>query len=313
MPDMRKNRNLLVLHQGALGDLVLTFPAFRKVRMKYSRIDAICRNQLGKLAEYLHIFDKCFPLESSFFTALWADDAQADSSLRLFFAPYDAVLLFSFSAALEISLRKIAGEKIIRIPSRPKADLQVPVSEYTESRMKDYGFLPEGLPDGTEERFSVSDRPNILIHPGSGSPRKNWPFDRFLRLFRELKKEGAEAEFIFGPAEISLSEYPEVKAEKHRIISDILEITKMMENTEAGLWIGNDSGLTHLAAYTGLSVIAVFGPSDPKRWKPVGNVKIIQAENPDCRPCFEIKDKNCETERCLHDISVADVKNAVFT
>ena len=57
------NSGLLIIHQGALGDLVLTFPAIIGLRKKFSRIDVLCQCQQGKLAAKLGLVEKWYPLE----------------------------------------------------------------------------------------------------------------------------------------------------------------------------------------------------------------------------------------------------------
>ncbi len=83
----------------------------------------------------------------------------------------------------------------------------------------------------------------VLFHSGSGSPRKNWP--RFPELLSRLNGSRAI------PQNLSL-----------------LELSR--EIAKARLFIGNDSGITHLAAYIGCPTIALFGPTDPRVWGPIG-------------------------------------------
>jgi heptosyltransferase III len=89
----------------------------------------------------------------------------------------------------------------------------------------------------------------IVFHPGSGSPKKNWPF------FEELRLRAPECRAI--PQNLSLA-----------------ELSRYLRNVRA--FIGNDSGITHLAAYSGCPTIALFGPTDPRIWGPIGRrVRII--------------------------------------
>lgn len=85
--------------------------------------------------------------------------------------------------------------------------------------------------------------PEILIHPGSGSTKKNWP------LFDELKRLLPAARML--PQDLSL-----------------VELSRFVRKARG--FIGNDSGITHLAAYLGCPTIALFGPTDPRTWGPIG-------------------------------------------
>src|SRR5438093_9943120 len=83
----------------------------------------------------------------------------------------------------------------------------------------------------------------VLVHPGSGSPKKNWPY--FEVLMNRLK--GA----MPLPKDLTLR-----------------ELSHHLRRCRA--YIGNDSGITHLAAYIGCPTIALFGPTDPRGWGPIG-------------------------------------------
>ena len=93
---------------------------------------------------------------------------------------------------------------------------------------------------------------DILIHTGSGSPKKNWPF------FDELMKWLPEARTI--PTNLSL-----------------VELSQLLRASRA--FIGNDSGITHLAAYLGCPTVALFGPTDPRTWGPIGRRSRILWKN----------------------------------
>jgi ADP-heptose:LPS heptosyltransferase len=106
-----------------------------------------------------------------------------------------------------------------------------------------------GLPRPSLPDLWNSDGHTVLVHPGSGSPRKNWP--HFSELLARLSGSCAI------PRNLSLLE----------LLSEI---------ARARLFIGNDSGITHLAAYIGCPTIALFGPTDPRVWGPIGRrVRVI--------------------------------------
>lgn len=115
----------------------------------------------------------------------------------------------------------------------------------------------DGIPrircDVERENFAV-------IHPFSGSARKNWPLENFRALARRLERTmpvswcaGAEDPPLEGAVRID----------------DLYELACWL--ARARLYIGNDSGITHLAAAVGTPVLALFGPaSDPAMWAPRG-------------------------------------------
>ena len=111
-----------------------------------------------------------------------------------------------------------------------------------------------------------------VIHPFSGSPRKNWPLEEFRRMAHELERS-MPVRWCAGP------EDPPV--ENAVRIDDLYELARFL--SRARLYIGNDSGVTHLAAAVGTPVVALFGPTDPRVWAPRGpQVRVVLwGEDPD--------------------------------
>ena len=101
-----------------------------------------------------------------------------------------------------------------------------------------------------------------VIHPFSGSPRKNWPLERYRELAERL---GVPVRWCAGPEE---------QLENAVRINNLYELACWLK--AARLYIGNDSGITHLAAAAGAPVVAIFGPSDPAVWGPRGQrVRVV--------------------------------------
>jgi ADP-heptose:LPS heptosyltransferase len=143
----------------------------------------------------------------------------------------------------------------------------------------------------------------VLLHPGSGSRRKNWPLENFIRLNILLKKRGMFTTWVLGPAEhFMVNELKKrgLRDKEVHLIHDLLDFLDLLKH--AAGFIGNDSGLSHLSAFLRIPVISIFGPSDPKRWRPIGPlVKVVRSEI-DCQPCFETENANCESSECLYSI-----------
>ena len=148
----------------------------------------------------------------------------------------------------------------------------------------------------------------VLIHPGAGSPRKRWSPEGFLALAAHIKARGLCPEFLIGPAEQDL--LPELErcgAVVHRP-ADSLDLLARLRSAAA--YVGNDSGVSHLAAWTGLACVVIFGPTDPARWRPWGrSVEIVQPPL-ECTPCFETALENCAAADCLARIALEDVLEA---
>jgi ADP-heptose:LPS heptosyltransferase len=115
-------------------------------------------------------------------------------------------------------------------------------------------------------RISIaSQRESVAIHPFSGSKRKNWPLAGYQELARRLSPK--KVEWVVGPEE---------QLEGAHRFEKLDELAAWLGG--AKLYIGNDSGITHLAAALGIPTLALFGPTDPAKWAPRGeNVRVLHA------------------------------------
>jgi heptosyltransferase III len=108
---------------------------------------------------------------------------------------------------------------------------------------------------------SSGTRDYLAGHPFSGSQHKNWPLERFRQLTEKL------------PVRFCVS--PEQTLEGAVEYSSLYDLAAWIRG--ARLYIGNDSGITHLAAATGVPTVALFGYSDPRIWAPRGpHVHIVE-------------------------------------
>ncbi len=112
----------------------------------------------------------------------------------------------------------------------------------------------------------------IVIHPGAGKEHTRWPAEHYLQLIKMFRDTGKTVRVLLGETEIE--QWPadlvsrfESAATVHRP-STLLEL--LDEIAAAKVYIGNDSGPTHLAGIIGVPTLAIFGSNDPTRWRPLG-------------------------------------------
>lgn len=137
----------------------------------------------------------------------------------------------------------------------------------------DYYMRQVGGPDGAIPSIDVprEEQGFIAIHPYSGSPKKNWP--HFAELAERLP---LPVRFCVGPEQ----SWP--GAIHYENLDDVAKWL-----ATANLYIGNDSGITHLAAAVGVPVIAIFQASDPAVWAPRGRALAISLSNPTLEDILE--------------------------
>jgi ADP-heptose:LPS heptosyltransferase len=205
-------------------------------------------------------------------------------------------------------------KEVITISSKPFLDGAFWIYPFPngEVHITDYYLSAVGA-----ENFEYSKRLNIegnslwknriILHPGSGSEKKNPPLEFYKELYLKLEREGEKPIFVLGEAEEKLKG----KLERFEIyeVKDILQVARTLKGAKA--FIGNDSGFSHLAGYLGVPTIVIFGPTNPKVWKPIGKKVKVLYKGLKCSPCFPRECSNSVYKECLH-FSVEDVLEAVY-
>ncbi len=189
------NKSLIIIHQGAVGDLILTFPAILMLKGQpqgdcpYNKIALFCQGKIGKLARCLRIADTTFAVESAYFSSLFSDTVS--SEIKDLLNSYNNIILFSYSEQLEQGINQITGNKVFRIPPRPDVQEKIHITEYIFNYLVKYQLLKKSdysdiLPAVYPKTDRSYDPEKILIHPGSGSRRKNWSLSYFTEIYERI-------------------------------------------------------------------------------------------------------------------------------
>ena len=120
-----------------------------------------------------------------------------------------------------------------------------------------------------------------IVHPGSGGRRKQWPFDRFLEIVRFLAGKGysgfvttGEAEELWEGRLAKMELPPDWRRLSGLSLSDLARLL-----AGAAIYLGNDSGVTHLASVLGVPGVAVFRTEFAAAWRPGGEIGVISADD----------------------------------
>jgi hypothetical protein len=146
-----------------------------------------------------------------------------------------------------------------------------------------------------------------IVCPGSGGENKRWPY--FMEMVKELK---GRVGIIGGPAEEKIN-WPPNCVDMTGLL-DLDEIASII--SKAGIYIGNDSGISHLANATGTPCVIIWGPSNMIKSKPWNSPIAIINKNMQCQPCFLLQgETKCEKEgipnECLYSVTIKDVIDTV--
>lgn len=138
----------------------------------------------------------------------------------------------------------------------------------------------------------------LVVHPGSGSPRKNWQgMETIARRWRTTRR--GTILVLLGPAEERV-DFPHDAFVRETSLHRVAALLR-----RGAAFLGNDSGISHLAGLAGTRGVVVFGPSDPRTWHPLGGgLRVCRAESSACRLCGP-------DQFCVHSLSTDEVWEAL--
>ncbi len=307
----------LLYHTGALGDFITTLPALALWKNKTRPADRLVllgKSSIGALALDARLIDESWDIDSPRFIPLFRDDYSPTAANIL--SAFDAAVVFSKSPSpLLANLRK-SGIAELHLQEPFPATPGMHVVDYHLSLFADPETLAlhEKIPRMSPSSAAFAQSRDLLpgnihpvaLHPGSGSALKNWPIDRYMELADRLRRQGLPIAWIRGPADVPF----EVPSGDLSIVEPPLPILAAFL-AGCRLFIGNDSGVAHLAAAVGCATLAIFGPSDPAIWSPRGPWVEVVYNKINCSPCHRLRksEESCKRS-CLERFSVEDVLGA---
>jgi ADP-heptose:LPS heptosyltransferase len=314
---------VLVYRPGAIGDFILALPALAALRAHFPDrpLTVIGPPAALPLATSTGLADHTLAADDARLTPLFAPHGAVPAELR---ASHAVVWAGPAGEPLAANLRA-AGARVVHAPARPPAGAPTHVADHLLATLQPLGVAarPPALPRVTPSpaaraagaaflATAAGGEPAprwVALHIGSGSPRKNWPADRFAAAAHALAAAGFRPLLVAGPAEADRLDA--LAAALAPLAPPVARDWPL--DALAGLlvhcagYLGADSGITHLAAAVGLPVVAVFGPTDPAHWAPRGpHVTLVQHAVP-CQPCTWEAMWACGHQACLRDLGVEAV------
>lgn len=306
----------VILQPGAIGDCILTLPLaeLMKETVCPGGVDIIGHTEYLGMLPGRSCVDAVRSLDSMSLHRLFAGEGDfelADGDpLIMAFAGYSWIASFlgepesHFERNLIFTVNCSHSAEVMTLAMKPQDEHNIHISDfYRKQFVEQSGLLSQehnsavGMPlirptsadiyRGKEilaENGVMPTRKPVVIHPGSGGAHKCWRLDNFLSVARILAKEGVEVVFLFGPAEAE--RFSEQAIAQIRTAGKLLTNLSLAEalgvlGCSRG-YIGNDSGITHLAAAVGIRTVVIFGPTDPAVYAPIGPaVTILRSDKTD--------------------------------
>lgn len=326
--------SILVRRVCGLGDLILTLPFLRALwqENRKAELHLMAHGEHTAFFHTLRLISQGFPEEGSGWHHLYSETEVEWKELKPDPRYYDFIYLFvpdPRKSTLVASLTRTLGSKVKAIASRPRSGERIHASQHYLDHLSHASPSPSVPfhletslwdPIRCEQAASLRrDRGNgffpVMVHPGSGGAQKNWPVDRFVESLRMLEVLPQVRPWIIeGPADGTIVRAILGGLEAHADIM-VLRCPRLLDLAaclqEVSLFVGNDSGVTHLAAFLGVPTIALFGPSDPVQWAPLGpRVRVLYHEE-SCAPCHLTGEWQCTHEACIRFPTAQELQEAV--
>jgi len=289
---------VLVIRPGALGDFVLTFPALQLARRAFPgrALACVCRSEFGAFAVHVGIVDEYLSEDCPAVVGLYSGSPAGAGRSRDPLGRVEAAVSFTSSEELVRGLLASGVGEILSATARPPEGAAVHASEHLAAALRPRtGAVPAPMPlleisSATRAharellaRSGLEPQRFMAIHPGSGGTRKNWPAERFAELASGARRElGLGIAVLLGPAELDREEArPDPREALAPVADAVFESPRLPLLAgllaEAAVYVGNDSGVSHLAAAASAPTIAIFGPTDPAVWAPRGGrVRVLR-------------------------------------
>jgi heptosyltransferase III len=272
---------ILVIRGGAIGDFVLTLPVLAALRQHFPQcqLEVLGYPHISKLALQSGLADHTRSIESGALARFFASGSDLDETWAAYFSQFALILsyLYDPDAAFQTNVARCSRAQFVPCPHRPDEHLQLHATDtflQPLERLAIFGADPVPRLNLPALAGSPSDLPlsrTLVLHPGSGSPTKNWPESAWLELIAHLVAlPDWEFLLVSGEAETDrvsrLGNLLPAGRSHHAHHLPLPELALRFHSCRA--FIGHDSGISHLAAAVGLPGIVLWGPTNQTIWRP---------------------------------------------
>lgn len=332
-PEMSANEHPdgkgLVVFPGALGDFLCFLPTLKVISEHHqgSHIEIVMRSDFSDLLGNPRPEFSVRSLDNHEIGRLFADGAADVAELKSKLGPWD--FIYSWFGAHDRNfvknLKTFCDGDYRIFPFRPFHN-RIHLMDYYGSCL-DVRYPAEQYPKipltcsaiAWTKRYWSEHKlwggPVLAIAPGSGAREKSWDLSYYMDVIRWWKdRTHGKVLVILGPAEEGSQ--AQTLLGGHAIVARHLAVGQVAALfAQCHVYLGNDSGITHLASAVGVNTIALFGPTDPVQWRPRGKRVEVVRQGVECSPCNEAAMRSCVHLNCLSHLSpgtVIEVLNMMF-
>lgn len=243
----------LLIRPGGIGDCILSFPALEHLKADYTEVWV-----RGDVAPLIRFADRARSIASTGVDFLGLPGTDPPHPLIEHLRSFDSIVSWYGSNRPDFREQVDAlGLPFRFLNALPPSGERTHAADFFLKQAGGAGLAVPRIECQPAERGDF-----VAIHPFSGSLQKNWPLERYRELAQLL------------PLPVQWCAGPQETLDNAVRMENLWDLAGWLRS--ARIYIGNDSGITHLAAAVGRPVVAIFGPTDPELWAPRGkHVQIV--------------------------------------
>ena len=286
---------ILVIRGGAIGDFILTLPALKSLRQAYpdAHLEILGYKHIAVLAENRFYAQAVRSIEYGPLSSFFAKGSKSPPELADYFAGFDLIInyLYDPDRIFEMNLRRCGVENLVHGPA--KVDNSGHAARQLAAPIKELGLCVQDFAakvyPSSEDQHAAEEflrdlaRPVVALHVGSGSEKKNWRLENWIDLGNHLLASDdfhGSLVIVSGEADEDRARQLQTVWKKDRVqVARNLPLPQLAGLFEGAVFVGHDSGISHLAAAASAKCVLLFGPTNPDVWAPRNkNVRVIRSK-----------------------------------
>jgi len=276
---------ILVIRGGAIGDFILTLPAIAALRRQFpqAHLEVLGYPHIAQLAVAGGLADRVQPIEARGLAGFFARDGVLDPDLVEYFSEFDLVIsyLYDPDEIFKTNVGRCLVKQFIIGPHRPDETAQLHATQVFLKPLERLAIFDADSVPHLSFNSQLSTLNQFVFHPGSGSEKKNWPEAKWAGLIQQI---AATTDWhlllVGGEAEGDrLQRLAGAMPSARCSIAQGLPLAELAQRLQSStVFVGHDSGITHLAAAVGLPCIVLWADTLEEIWRPQGERLVVLKE-----------------------------------
>jgi len=278
---------ILVIRGGAIGDFILTLPALKLLRDSFpaAHLEVLGYKHIVALAELGGYANATRSIEYGRLASFFNRDGELAPELVEYFGSFQQVISYLFDPDdIFANNLKRAGVRNLIVGSPKITDREHAARQLARplERLALYLDDPAAIISPNEE---VKVDPSLIaLHPGSGSETKNWALGRWAALAESLLSVHGSRRLLLIGGEADAARVAQLGKtlpnDRVQFAQNLSLVELAVRLQKCALFLGHDSGISHLVAAVGTPCLLLFGPTDPAIWAPANpQVRVLRASN----------------------------------